>query len=82
MEYCGNAGFSLAGTEYAGQCFCGDNMEGSSKIAAKKCDMKCEGDASQICGGSLALSVFEKAKKTASKRSRMDFLQHVHRKHV
>ncbi|KAF7173863.1 hypothetical protein CNMCM5623_006118 [Aspergillus felis] len=82
MEYCGNAGFSLAGTEYAGQCFCGDNMEGSSKIAANRCDMKCEGDTSQICGGSLALSVFEKAKKTASKKSRMDFLQHVRSKHV
>ncbi|KAJ5632965.1 hypothetical protein N7490_009304 [Penicillium lividum] len=82
MEYCGNAGFSLAGTEYAGQCFCGNKMKGSSKIAANECDMNCEGDASQICGGSLALSVFEKATKTASKRSRRHFLQHVHGKHV
>jgi hypothetical protein len=82
MEYCGNAGFSLAGTEYAGQCFCGEKMEGNSKIAENECDMKCEGETSQICGGSLALSVFEKATKTASKRSRMHFLQHVYGKHV
>lgn len=82
MEYCENAGFSLAGTEYAGQCFCGTKMEGSSKIAASKCDMKCEGDTSQICGGSLALSVFEKATKTASERSRRHFFQHVHGKYA
>lgn len=61
MKYCSNAGFSLAGTEYAGQCFCGNKMESSSKIGAGKCNMKCEGDASQICGGSAALSVYEKA---------------------
>lgn len=82
MEYCDNAGFSLAGTEYAGQCFCGDKMEGSSKIAAGKCDMKCEGDASQVCGGSSALSVYEKAVKAESKRASAHFRRHMHGKHT
>lgn len=81
MEYCSNAGFSLAGTEYAGQCFCGNKMEGSSKLEADKCDMKCEGDASQICGGSSALSVYEKDGTAASKRSSAHFRRHVHGKH-
>lgn len=82
MEYCGSAGFSLAGTEYAGQCFCGNKMEGSSKIAADKCDMKCEGDASQVCGGSSALSVYEKAVKAESKRASAHFRRHMYGKHT
>ncbi|KAF3388888.1 WSC domain-containing protein 2 [Penicillium rolfsii] len=76
MEYCGNAGFSLAGTEYAGQCFCGDKLEGSSEIAASECHMKCEGDNSQTCGGSLALSVYEKNSETPSEGSYMHLRQH------
>jgi hypothetical protein len=76
IDYCGNAGFSFAGTEYAGQCFCGNKMEGSSKIAADKCDMKCEGDASQICVGSSALSVYETASAAASKRASAHFRRH------
>jgi hypothetical protein len=82
MEYCGNAGFRFAGTEYAGQCFCGNKMVGSSKVAADKCDMKCEGDASQICGGSSALSVYEMASAAASKRASAHFRRHVNRKHA
>lgn len=82
MEYCGKEGFSLAGTEYAGQCFCGNKMEGSSRIAASQCDMKCEGDASQICGGRSALSIHEKAQTAASKRSSAHFRRHVRGKHT
>jgi hypothetical protein len=82
IEYCGKAGFRFAGTEYAGQCFCGNKMEGSSKIAADKCDMKCEGDVSQICGGSSALSVYETASAAASKRASAHFRRHVNGKHA
>ncbi|KAJ5118467.1 hypothetical protein N7448_010174 [Penicillium atrosanguineum] len=82
MEYCDNAGFSLAGTEYAGQCFCGNKMNGNSKITADKCNMKCEGDASQVCGGSSALSVYEKAAKAESKRANAHFRRHMHGKHT
>lgn len=81
-EYCGNAGFSLAGTEYAGQCFCGNKMNVSSKISTEKCDMKCEGDASEICGGSAALSVYEKVATAASKRASAHIRRHGHGKHA
>ncbi|KAJ5151122.1 uncharacterized protein N7482_010374 [Penicillium canariense] len=82
VEYCNNAGFSIAGTEYAGQCFCGDKMEGSSILAADHCNMKCEGDSTQVCGGALALSVYEKTQQEASRRSRRHFMQHVHGMHA
>ena len=72
VAYCGAAGFSMAGTEYGGQCFCGNELVGSSKLDASSCDMPCEGDDSQTCGGGMALSVYTSSSK---KRS----IRHMHR---
>jgi hypothetical protein len=74
VAYCGAAGFSMAGTEYGGQCFCGDQLDGSSKIDESECSMPCEGDASQTCGGGLALSIYT-SNSTTTKRS----IRHMHR---
>jgi len=61
VAYCDSKGYSMAGTEYGGQCFCGNAMVGSSAVDDSKCSMPCEGDDSQTCGGSLALSVYSKS---------------------
>jgi hypothetical protein len=82
MEYCGKAGFSLAGTEYASECFCGDKLEGSIKFGAEKCEMKCSGDESQICGGSAALSVYESSDKTSTRKLRRHLRNHLHGAHA
>lgn len=58
VAYCESAGFSLAGTEFADQCFCGNELTGSSSLDETKCNMSCDGDFNQTCGGSLALSVY------------------------
>jgi hypothetical protein len=58
VAYCSKAGFSMAGTEYGGQCFCGNELKKTSILTDDKCSMKCEGDANETCGGSLALSVY------------------------
>lgn len=71
--YCSTAGYSMAGTEYGGQCFCGNELVGSSALDASRCDMPCEGDAKETCGGGLALSVYTAVAKK-EKRSR-----HLHR---
>jgi WSC domain len=61
VSYCDAAGYSIAGTEYAGQCFCGNALaNASTKVADGKCNMACEGDASQLCGGGLVLTVYTK----------------------
>ncbi|KAH7105021.1 WSC-domain-containing protein [Auriculariales sp. MPI-PUGE-AT-0066] len=60
---CGNLGFNYAGLEYGGQCFCGSELYGSSKIDAAQCSMKCTGDSKQKCGGKSALAVFRKSSK-------------------
>ncbi|KAF8531664.1 hypothetical protein JB92DRAFT_2675225, partial [Gautieria morchelliformis] len=60
VAYCDGKGFRLAGTEFGGQCFCGNALVNSTLQPDSSCDMKCEGDASQICGGGLTLSVYSK----------------------
>jgi len=78
VDYCANRGFSIAGTEYGGQCFCGNELVGSNKIDESACKLPCEGDNSEICGGGLALSVFQKTADT-KKRSSHKGRRHVHR---
>ena len=73
VAYCSAAGYSMAGTEYGGQCFCGNALVGSQSVADAQCDMPCEGDNAQTCGGSLTLSVYS----TSSKSRRA--LRHMHR---
>jgi hypothetical protein len=63
VAYCDAAGYSIAGTEYAGQCFCDNKLASySTTIAQSECSMPCEGQggSEQLCGGGLALSVYTK----------------------
>ncbi|EOD46962.1 putative wsc domain protein [Neofusicoccum parvum UCRNP2] len=77
-KYCDEQGFSIAGTEYGEQCFCGNELSQSDVLDAAKCDMECKGDAGEVCGGKGALSVFVKGGKSVKSRKRS---QHF-RKHV
>jgi hypothetical protein len=80
VAYCEKAGFSMAGTEYGGQCFCGNELVGSSALSENKCDMPCEGDSTQTCGGSVALSVYSTSSN--SKRSFSHRHLNKHARHV
>ncbi|KAG6018852.1 hypothetical protein E4U41_003538 [Claviceps citrina] len=60
VSHCKGAGFALAGTEYGGQCYCGNDLIGSKRIDDSACNMACEGDQADLCGGSWALSVYSK----------------------
>jgi hypothetical protein len=64
IDYCDQAGYIMAGTEFGGQCFCSSSLIGSSSADASACNTPCEGDGSQTCGGSLTLSVFSKSTKS------------------
>ncbi|KAI1401782.1 hypothetical protein F4819DRAFT_456715 [Hypoxylon fuscum] len=56
--YCKEKGYSLAGSEYSQECFCG-NANGGTLIADdSQCDMKCKGNPLEYCGGGLKLSVW------------------------
>ncbi|KAM0514336.1 hypothetical protein ACHAPE_006917 [Trichoderma viride] len=77
---CVAKGFSVAATEYGGQCYCGNELVGSSKLAESQCTVACEGAAGEVCGGSWAISVYSKTGSvslTAAKSRRAE--QHAHR---
>ncbi|EMD36066.1 hypothetical protein CERSUDRAFT_115979 [Gelatoporia subvermispora B] len=56
---CFNAGYPLAGMEFAAQCFCGLTFEnGAVPIDLSSCNMQCSGNSSEFCGGPNALNVY------------------------
>lgn len=79
IESCSTAGFSLAGVEYGGECFCGDSLKESEQIDDSKCNMACEGDASQTCGGSWALAVYSNDGTVAMEKRHLIRKSRIHR---
>jgi Glyoxal oxidase N-terminus/WSC domain len=58
---CQNAGFTLAGVEYGSECFCGNKIEGGGAPApdgSAGCNMPCNGNRTEICGGPNRLNVY------------------------
>lgn len=58
ITYCKSKGWALAGTEYGGQCYCGNSLSGSELLDESACAIPCEGEGSETCGGGWALSVY------------------------
>lgn len=56
---CAAAGFSVAGMEYASECWCANGLSsGSKKVSDDFCSMSCSGNSTQSCGGPSLLSVY------------------------
>lgn len=66
ISFCDGAGFSLAGTEYAGQCFCGNDIT-TTPLDESQCNMPCAGAAGEMCGGPGALSLWKKSAVTEAR---------------
>lgn len=71
-SYCAAAGYSIAGTEYGTQCFCGNQLIGSQKIDESVCNMPCKGDSSDMCGGASALSVYKASSASLTTNSKVE----------
>ncbi|OAA45490.1 WSC domain containing protein [Metarhizium rileyi] len=53
--------FAYFGTEYGRECYCGNALDASSKVApATECRMLCAGSSTEYCGASNRLSVYKK----------------------
>ncbi|USP76719.1 uncharacterized protein yc1106_03993 [Curvularia clavata] len=53
-DACRAAGYVLAGTEYAGECFCDNQIRNAGKPAPDGntgCNMACNGNQTEMCGG-------------------------------
>jgi hypothetical protein len=49
----------FAGLEYGRECWCGEYLSTlSSKLNDSKCDFACNGNASELCGGQLAITLY------------------------
>ncbi|CZR66932.1 uncharacterized protein PAC_16833 [Phialocephala subalpina] len=52
--------YKYAGVEYGRECWCGDSLEGgSSQVPDSECAMPCAGDAGEVCGDSVRLTLYE-----------------------
>jgi hypothetical protein len=78
VTYCASKGFSVAGTEFGGECFCGNGLSPLEKLDDGECSMACKGDAAQTCGGNWALSVYAKGGQLAAAASRRQARSHLH----
>lgn len=53
-------GYSLAGLEYAQECYCDNKINNQGQCASDSdCDMHCVGNPAEICGGSNRLNMYE-----------------------
>ncbi|KAI7553806.1 WSC-domain-containing protein [Hortaea werneckii] len=63
IDYCKGEGFSLAGLEFANQCYCGNDYANQAAAPDPKilgnCWQPCAGNDQEVCGGSGALSVYK-----------------------
>ncbi|PQE27274.1 GPI anchored protein [Rutstroemia sp. NJR-2017a WRK4] len=58
---CQAAGYTYAGTEYSGECYCANEIMNGSVPAPDGnalCNMTCYGNSTEICGGPNRLSLF------------------------
>ncbi|KAF2864815.1 glyoxal oxidase N-terminus-domain-containing protein [Massariosphaeria phaeospora] len=62
---CKNGDFKYAGVEYGGECFCGNELL-NGHGPEEGCDMPCNGDATQTCGGPNRINIFEFGLKAAA----------------
>ncbi|KAF2021809.1 WSC-domain-containing protein [Aaosphaeria arxii CBS 175.79] len=59
VSSCVDSGNYYAGTEYAGECYCGKSLSSTAVIADDAdCNMACNGNAAEPCGGPNRLTVF------------------------
>ncbi|OQU99815.1 hypothetical protein CLAIMM_05396 [Cladophialophora immunda] len=75
VSFCDSRGYTVAGTEYAGQCFCGNEIT-TPVLDEGSCNMACTGAAGEMCGGPGALSVWTKSGSGSKKMAKRQLLNY------
>ncbi|OCF31583.1 hypothetical protein I317_07683 [Kwoniella heveanensis CBS 569] len=58
INYCKNKGYSMAGLEYGGECYCDNAFRNGAGETATTCNMPCSGGPGENCGGAGVLQVY------------------------
>ncbi|CAG8584870.1 2556_t:CDS:1 [Ambispora gerdemannii] len=58
IDFCKKGGFNYTGLEMGTECYCGNTYD-PTNLKTEECSTSCPGNNSQMCGGPLALSVYE-----------------------
>lgn len=59
LTFCANYNSQFAGLEYGRECYCASYLSAFSvQLNDSRCNFACNGNASEVCGGSLALTLY------------------------
>ncbi|KAL6833351.1 WSC domain-containing protein [Trichoderma sp. SZMC 28015] len=59
LAACEKEGFPLAGTEFGGECWCGNVLaNNTAKVDDSQCNFACNGNSSETCGGRGLLNLY------------------------
>ncbi|WWC86171.1 uncharacterized protein L201_001044 [Kwoniella dendrophila CBS 6074] len=60
LSYCEDAGFRYAGAEYGDECYCSNALPAGIQYQNDwNCNVVCDGNSTEACGGGYALELFE-----------------------
>lgn len=67
IDHCESGGYTLAGTENGRECWCGSSIRDDAvRLPESQCGKPCQGQPTELCGGSWAIDVFLCSDKTGS----------------
>lgn len=59
INHCVSGGYKLAGTENGRECWCGSSIRDDAvRLPESQCGKPCQGQSTELCGGSWAIDVF------------------------
>ena len=58
IAFCQSKGFTVSGTTFGSQCYCGMALVDSYRTEAARCNTTCTADSFDVCGGPMALTVY------------------------
>ena len=56
---CKSGGYTYAGVEYSGECYCGNSITAPGAPATDGCNMLCNGNQTEYCGGPNRLDLYK-----------------------
>lgn len=69
IDHCTSGGYKLAGTENGRECWCGSSIRDDAvRLPESQCGKPCQGESTELCGGSWAIDVFLSSDKAGSSR--------------